>query len=123
MPTYVKYQAATARELDLSELAGLRTAKAASGSATMRTVSAQDDYDRKVSLIHKAFNEIARLVFDCDVKLTDEDWAALDSARLDDPSLSYAEIHERLAGVYRRIKRACLEKGRVYAQREAQAVR
>nr|BAL59956.1 hypothetical protein HGMM_OP4C592 [Candidatus Acetothermum autotrophicum] len=107
MPAYVKSQTATLRQRNGRWLSGSRTAKAASGSTTMQTESAQDDYDRKVSLINRAFNEIARLVFEYDLKLTDEDWAAIDQARLDDPTLSFDELRERLVALYRRIKRAC----------------
>lgn len=86
-------------------------------------IATQDsDYERKVLLIQKAFREIAKLCFEHDYELSDEDWHVLDEARLDDPQLSYDEVHARLAGLYRRIKRACAEKGASYAQREAQAV-
>lgn len=117
-----KDQTATAKGRDLCWFLGYRTAKGARSSVEVRTELAQDDYDRKVSLIHRAFNEISRLVFDCDYTLTDEDWRALDEARLDDPALSYAEVRARLVRVYRRIQRACIEKGVRHAQREAQRV-
>ena len=74
--------------------------------AEMQTISVKDDYDAKLSLIHRAFNEIARICFEHDYHLTDEDWAALDAARLDDESLSYNELRSRLAQLYLRIKRA-----------------
>jgi hypothetical protein len=75
-------------------------------SVEMLTGSALDDYDAKLSLIHRAFNEISRLCFEHDYHLTDEDWETLDAARLDDESLSYDELRSRLAQLYLRIKRA-----------------
>jgi hypothetical protein len=75
-------------------------------SVEMLTGSALDDYDAKLSLIRRAFNEISRLCFEHDYHLTDEDWATLDAARLDDESLSYDELRSRLAQLYLRIKRA-----------------
>ncbi len=74
--------------------------------AEMQTISVKYDYDAKLSLIHRAFNEISQLCFEHDYHLTDEDWAALDAARLDDESLSYDELRSRLAKLYLRIKRA-----------------
>lgn len=111
MPVSEKYQTATAKVRDRCWFLGSRTGRAASGSVGMRTVSAKDDYDAKVSLISRAFNAISRLVFDCDYTLTPDDWRAIDEARLDDPRLSYAEVRARLVGVYRRVQQACLEKG------------
>lgn len=110
-----KYQTATAKVREACWFLGYRTGKDARSSVEVRTGSAQDDYDRKVSLIHRAFNEISRLVFDCDYTLTPDDWRALDEARLDDPALSYGEVRARLVGVYKRIKWACIEKGRPHA--------
>lgn len=107
-----KHQTATTKDRDSLSTLSFRTGKDDRGSAGMQTRSAQDDYDRKVSLFHRAFNEISKLVFECDYTLTADDWRALDEARLDDPALSYAEARERLVQVYRRIKRACIESGR-----------
>lgn len=68
----------------------------------------EDEYDRKVELIRRAFNEISRLCLEYDYTLSPDDWRALDEARLDEPALSYAELREQLVKVYRRIKRSCL---------------
>ncbi|MEM4721545.1 MAG: hypothetical protein QXT73_05750 [Candidatus Methanomethylicaceae archaeon] len=114
----VNSQTATTKERDLCWLLSYRTGKAASHSVRMRKESGENDYDRKVELIRRAFKEISRLVFKHDYTVTAEDWRALDEARLDDPTLSYDEVRARLVEVYRRIKRAC-EKGVSHAQREA----
>lgn len=119
----VKSQTGTAKSRDQCLLLVYGTAKGAHPSVGMQTGSGQDDYDRKLSLIQRAFNEISRLVFDCDYTLTPDDWRVLDEARLDDPTLSYAEVRARLVQVYQRIRRACVEKGVSYAQRKAQEVR
>jgi hypothetical protein len=74
--------------------------------AEMQTAKVKDDYESKLALISRAFNEISRLCFEHDYHLTDEDWATLDAARLDDESLSYDELRSRLAQLYLRIKRA-----------------
>jgi hypothetical protein len=74
--------------------------------AEMQTAKVKDDYESKLALISRAFNEISRLCFEHDYHLTPEDWATLDAARLDDESLSYDELRSRLAQLYLRIKRA-----------------
>jgi hypothetical protein len=68
-----------------------------------QTASALDDYDARILLLHKAFNEIAKLCFWSDYSLDQEDWAALDSARLD--PLPYEELRAALVHAYRQIKR------------------
>jgi hypothetical protein len=87
----------------MGEILQTTSAKSNTGmGATLgsQTASVKDDYDAKLSLISRAFNEIARLCFEHDYTLTDEDWAALDAARLDDESLSYGELRSRLAKLW-----------------------
>jgi hypothetical protein len=107
-----KYQTTSEQSRDQCWFLGFRTEKGAAHGEEKWTDSGKDDYDARVSLINRAFREISRLCFECDYTPTREDWRVLDEARLDDPALSYAEVRERLAMVYRRIKRACLEKAR-----------
>lgn len=120
MSTIVEYQTVTVKDSNLGLILGFWTARCAYRSMKMQTESWEDDYDRKVELIRRAFNEISRLAFEWNYTLTAEDWRALDEAMLDDPALSYAEVRARLIEVYKRIRRAC--RGAAYAQREAQAV-
>lgn len=77
----------------------------------VQTSTAKDDYDAKLSLIQRAFREISRLCFECNYSLSPDDWRVFDEGRLDDPGLSYSDLRGRLTQVYRRIQKACLEKG------------
>jgi hypothetical protein len=72
-------------------------------AAKAQTATAQDSYDSRVELMGRAFSEIAKLCFWADYSLDQEDWAALDSARLD--PLPYDELRSRLRETYLRIQR------------------
>jgi len=64
----------------------------------------RDDYDARIELIRKAFNEISALCLKYDYDLTDEDWRVLDEARLDEAE-GYDELRDRLKAVYLRVRR------------------
>jgi hypothetical protein len=84
---------------------GLQTVsvKDAHAREQLQTASGQDDYDARVLLMHKAFNEIAKLCYWTDYTLDAEDWGLLDAARLD--RLSYDELRAALVHAYKQIKR------------------
>jgi hypothetical protein len=68
-----------------------------------QTASGKDDYDERVLLMHKAFNEIASLCYWNDYNLDAEDWRLLDAARLDE--LPYDELRAALVHAYKQIRR------------------
>jgi hypothetical protein len=94
-----KYAKPAARER------GLQTVSVKDGVAReqSQTASGQDDYDARVLLMRKAFNEIARLCYWTDYNLDAEDWRLLDAARLDD--LPYDQLRAALVHAYKQIKR------------------
>jgi hypothetical protein len=68
-----------------------------------QTASGQDDYDARVLLMHRAFNEIAQICYWTDYTLDAADWELLDAARLDE--LPYDELRAALVHAYKQIKR------------------
>jgi hypothetical protein len=68
-----------------------------------QTASGQDDYDARILLMHKAFNEIAQICYWTDYTLDAEDWGLLDAARLDE--LPYDELRAALVHAYKQIRR------------------
>jgi len=101
MSTIVQTKSAKpgAHELGLQTVSG----KDAHACEQSQTASALDDYDARVLLMHKAFNEITQICYWNDYNLDADDWALLDAARLD--SLPYDELRAALVHAYRQIKR------------------
>jgi UDP-2,3-diacylglucosamine pyrophosphatase LpxH len=88
-----------ARERGLQTVSG----KDAPACEQSQTASALDDYDERILLMHRAFNEIAKVCYWTDYTLDAADWALLDAARLDE--LPYDELRAALVHAYRQIKR------------------
>ena len=88
---------------------GLQTVSGKDGVAReqSQTASGQDDYDARVLLMHKAFNEIAQICYWTDYTLDAEHWGLLDAARLDE--LPYDELRAALVHAYRQIKRKAVQ--------------
>jgi hypothetical protein len=84
---------------------GLQTVSYKDGVAReqSQTASGKDDYDERILLIHRAFNEIAGLCYWNDYNLDAADWELLDAARLD--PLPYDELRAALVHAYKQIKR------------------
>jgi hypothetical protein len=89
---------------DAREL-GLQTVSDKDGVAReqSQTATGKDDYDARVLLMHKAFNEIAQICYWTDYTLDAEDWGLLDAARLDE--LPYDELRAALVHAYKQIRR------------------
>jgi len=94
-----KYAKPDARELGLQTVSD----KDALAREQSQTASGKDDYDERILLLHKAFDEIAKLCYWNDYNLDAEDWGLLDAARLDE--LPYEELRAALLHAYRQIKR------------------
>jgi len=109
MSTIVQTKSAKpdARERELQTVSG----KDAPAREQSQTASGQDDYDARVLLMHKAFNEIASLCYWNDYNLDADDWELLDAARLD--RLSYDELRAALVHAYRQIKRKSVHAAQV----------
>jgi hypothetical protein len=88
---------------------GLQTVSYKDGVAReqSQTASGKDDYDARILLMRKAFNEIARLCYWTDYDLDADDWEILDAARLD--RLSYDELRAVLVHAYKQIKRKAVK--------------
>jgi hypothetical protein len=88
---------------------GLQTVSYKDGVAReqLQTASGQDDYDARVLLMHKAFNEIAQICYWTDYTLDAEHWGLLDAARLDE--LPYDELRAALVHAYKQIKRKAVQ--------------
>ncbi len=91
--------------IDDTKTQNLKTPTATSGhdSEKTQTESVIDDYDERVSLIRRAFSEIAKICFWNDYTPDLDDWALLDAARLD--PLDYTELRAALRYAYLQIKR------------------
>jgi hypothetical protein len=68
-----------------------------------QTAIGKDDYDERILLMQRAFNEIAKICYWNDYNLDADDWGVLDAARLDE--LPYEELRAALVHAYRQIKR------------------
>jgi hypothetical protein len=105
MSTIVQTKSAkpAAHELGLQTVSG----KDAHAREQSQTASGKDDYDARILLMHRAFNEIAKLCYWNDYNLDAEDWALLDAARLDE--LPYEELRAALVHAYKQIKRKAVK--------------
>jgi hypothetical protein len=88
---------------------GLQTVSGKDGVAReqSQTATGKDDYDERILLMQRAFNEIAKICYWNDYNLDADDWELLDAARLDE--LPYDELRAALVHAYKQIKRKAVQ--------------
>ncbi len=73
---------------------------------TLQTETAQSERDAKGELLERAFNAIAKVVFQHGYKLSQSQWSELDGIEADFECLTYEGLRSRLRNLYLDIKRS-----------------